>query len=590
MKANKKKKIDYKKVISTWLKHNYIYIIMVALVGLRVLLGYGLGGWFGVSEVYDDVAMMKGLDIRRITSPDHLALIKDLSYSLFLGFNAIINLPYTVTLALFWALTALVVWLLVRKVSKNKWVQLFAFTYVLFLPIAFTPWGGLRIYRNAVIAPSIILTFSLLLMLLVDLFRDKKSKKTIWMALFAGISFAYTYYLKEDGIWMMACLAVIILVCVIAIVKKFLRKDKKKAFAWSLICLIPFGVWFVWTNVYKGFDYAVYGVYETNTRTKGELGKFVENIYKIDSPNRTAIVWAPYDAIQKAFEVSPTLKAQSKLLDEIMNTGWNKGGIIKNPIKYDFLGWVLRSELVDAGLWTSEKAVSDMFKQVNNELSDAFKDGTLKKAEGRIQLLASTGGYTIEEVLKSNIFEQMYESFLDTFWLKRYGVGFGTKEIEYGTKLLTEEILINNYSKANKVLHMNNNLNVIEGRDIAKGAAEVVCVIYRIVNTGVLVVFVVFTFGEIVIIIRKRKTLKSYCGKATVEISCFVVSVMFLGVALAYSFATAWFFIGEPHDMGAEPTVFVFYRVGVPALYALAVLPAIVGISQWNLMSKKKKR
>ena len=190
-KANKEK---YKKIAIQFLKNNYIYIIMIVLVVARIALGYGLGGWYGMSEKYDDVAMMQGLSLKRLTNPTELALIKDLGFSAFLGFSAITNLPYTVVMSGFWALAAFVAWLLTKKITKNKWVQLLIFAYVLFLPIAFTSWGGLRIYRNALIAPSIILTFGLALILLVNLIRREKIKKTIWTAIFTGVAFTFTFF------------------------------------------------------------------------------------------------------------------------------------------------------------------------------------------------------------------------------------------------------------------------------------------------------------------------------------------------------------------------------------------------------------
>lgn len=561
-----------------FLKRNYIYIIMGLLVVARIGLGYAMGGWYGISETYDDVAMMQGLSLKRLIEPTNLALIKDLSFSLFLGFGAISGLPYTVVLSGFWALTALVAWLLTGKVTKNKWVRLFVFSYVLFLPIAFTSWGGLRIYRNAIIAPCIILTFCLALMLVIDLVRQEKMKRTIWTAIFAGISFAFTYFLKEDGLWLKACMLVILLVSLGIIGYRLFKKkvkgkfEIKKAFSWTLVCLIPFVVLFVWDNVYRGVNYAFFGVYEINTRTEGELGKFVENIYKIDSPNRSEIVWAPYDAIEKAFEVSPTLAAQPKLLDEILNTGWNEGGIKENPIKYDFLGWVMRSELVDAGLWTSEKDVSDMFKQVNNELEQAFKDGTLKKAEGRIQLLASTGGYTLEEMLGSDLADQVFMSLGDSIWMTNYDVGFSDEDVYYGTKGVDHD-----YTKINKVLHMNNDVNVASGtkREVSKGVGKMMFWVYRIANVTIMLLVVGYS---VYIMIKIVKTKGKYVGKNKLTLACFLVGYAFFGIAIVYSFATAWFFISPRGSIGYLPHVFVFYRVGVFGLTTMSLISVSVGV------------
>ena len=575
-------KKDFKKKLVEFLKHNYIYIIMIILVLVRIGLGYAMGAWYGMSETYDDVAMMHGLSLKRLVEPTNLALIKDLSFSLFLGFGAITNLPYTVVLSGFWALTAFVVWLLVRKVTNKKWVQFFAFSYVLFLPIAFTSWGGLRIYRNAIIAPCIILTFSLALMLLVNLIRQEKIKKTIWLAIFTGASFAFTYFLKEDGLWLKACMLLMLIAYISIIGYRLFRKKArgrfqiKKAIVWLAICLIPFAVLFVWDNVYRGINYAFFGVYEINTRTEGELGKFVEKIYKIDSPNRSEVVWAPYDAIEKAFEVSPTLSAQPKLLDEILNTGWNEGGIKENPIKYDFLGWVMRSELMDVGLWTSEKDVNDMFRQVNKELDEAFSNGTLKKAEGRFQLLSSVGGYTWDEIQKSNLVEQTMVSFADTLWYGNYQnqIGFDDGDVFYGTKGKEWD-----YGKVNKVLHMSGDVNVTTGekRQVAKVAGEAVIWVYRIVNTVVVTVGAVFVVYQVIVFFKNWKGRKKYIKENKVMLSSLIVSIIFFGITTAYNFATAWFFIAAANSDVWSKT-FVFYRVGIPALFTISLVAGIVAI------------
>lgn len=584
----KKNKEEYKKLAVRFFKNNYIYIIMIILVVARIALGYGLGGWYGMSEKYDDVAMMQGLSLKRLTNPTELALIKDLGFSVFLGFGAITNLPYTVVLSGFWALVAFVAWLLTKKITKNKWVQLFIFAYILFLPIAFTSWGGLRIYRNALIAPSIILTFSLALMLLVDLIRQKKIKKTIWTAIFTGITFAFTYFLKEDGLWLKVCMLVMLLVYIAIIGYKVFKKNKKNklrmkmALRWVAVCLVPFAVLFICDNIYRGINYTFFGVYEINTRTEGELGKFVENIYKIDSPNRSEVVWAPYDAIEKAFEVSPTLSAHPKLLDEILNTGWNEGGIKNNPIKYDFLGWVMRSELVDAGLWTSEKDVNDMFRQANEELSVAFANGALKKAEGRIQLLSSVGGYTWDEIKGSNIMEQVWLSLSESLWYAHYDIGFGDGDVYYGTKGQEWD-----YTKVNKVLHMNGDVNVVNGtrRDVSKMVATIVVWVYRITNTVILIGVIAFVGYQVVMIIKKRKEYIYYNRLAVI---CTITSVSFFGIMLVYSFATAWFFIAPAEGNGIWYPAFIFYRVGVPPLLTISLLSGIVGIT--TMLNRKTKK
>ena len=139
-----------------------------------------------------------------------------------------------------------------------------------------------------------------------------------------------------------------------------------------------------------------------NTRTKGELEWFVSNIYKIGSENRTPEIWAPFDAIEKAFEASPTLKQYPKLLKCIEKSSWVGGNIHKNPISEDFLTWVMRDALVEADMWKSEEQVQQLFKKINEELEQAFKNGTLKTDE-KIQLISSMGGRSLKEMFLMGI-------------------------------------------------------------------------------------------------------------------------------------------------------------------------------------------
>lgn len=578
MSQNKK---SFQKIFVEFLKHNYIFIIMLALIILRIGLGYIIGAWYGTDQLCDDLAMFNGLSLKRLTSPNELSLIKDLSFSLFLGLSAITGLPYTVFLSLFWVLTAFVVWLAAGKVTKSKWLRLFAFVYVLFLPTAFEAWGGLKIYRNSIFVPCIILTFSLALMLLIDLIKKKKTKKTIWTAIFTGLSFAFTYHLQEGAAWLKVCMLVILLVCFIVIAYRlFKQKAKgkfefKKALTWSAICLTPFIVLFIWTNAYKGFNHAFFGVYETNTRTNGELAKYVETTYVVDSPNRNMIVWSPYDAIKATFEASPTLGSHPELLEEIRTTAWYDGDIEKHPIQREFLGWVIRTELREVGLWTSEEDISNMFKQVNLELAEALKNGALKKVEGRAQPIKSAYPYTWEDIVNWNFPGQILASLKDAVWLKDYTIGF-----DYSSNDKNPAI-------ESKVLHMVNDVNVPTGkkRELGKLGANIIAWIYRVMNTVLIVGGLGFIIVQIIKLFKNWQTRKKYLKENRLTLSLALTSLLFFGAAVLYSFGISWFFTEE-----FSRQIFIFYHIGTSGFLTLAYIPAVISIVETIKKYKHTKR
>lgn len=62
-------------------------------------------------------------------------------------------------------------------------------------------------------------------------------------------------------------------------------------------------------------------------------------------------------------------------------------GLVRGWEKYDcgdFLTWVLRTSLDSTGLWKSDAQINELFAQVNEEISQAFVDGT--SWEGRSNL------------------------------------------------------------------------------------------------------------------------------------------------------------------------------------------------------------
>ena len=552
---------------------------MLLLVAARVGLGYAIGAWYGTNQECDDLAMFNGLSPWRITQPNEMSLIKDLSFSLFLGVSAVTNLPYTIVLSLFWALTALVAWLAIGKVTKNKWLRLFAFAYVLFLPTAFESWSGLRIYRNSIFVPCIILTSSLALMLLIDLIKKEKTKKTVWTAIFAGLSYAFTYHLQEGAAWLKACMLVMLLVCLIIICYRFFKTkvkgklELKKTISWLAICLTPFVILFAWTNIYKGINHAFFGVYETNTRTNGELAKYVETTYIVDSPNRNMLVWSPYDAIAATFEASPTLKSHPELLEGIRTTEWFEGDIEKHPIIREFFGWVIRTELKQAGLWTSEKDVSDMFKQVNTELSEAFKNGSLKKAEGRIQPLKSAYPYTWDEIVAWDFPGQTWTSLKDAVWLEGYTIGFSYSSND------------SNQFRDGKILHMIGDVNNPTGRkrEFGKTVANIIAWAYRIINTVLILSSLAFILAQIIRLFKNWKTRKKYLKEHKTTLCLALASFMFFGAAIAYSLGISWFFTEE-----FTIQIFLFYRIGMSGLLTLAYLSALIGIVVEHQKSKTK--
>jgi hypothetical protein len=368
----------------------FFAVLALACVA-RIALSYQLGYWFISSAIYDDALFVAWADLpAHFTQPDYLSLVKTLSYPVFLATGDALGLPYTVSIALLWILAATLVTLALRKLTGDRWYLALIFILVLFIPTAFDVSTGTRLYRSAIIAPCALITLSLLLGALFNTTGNARLRANIPWLLGAGLATTFTYYIKENGIWLMP----VFLLCIAAIVvieaRRRLPADKNGFAKAALVALIPIIIFAGLTGAYKTVNHHYFGVWDTNTRTAGALGTFVSDLYSIDSPNRDVTgTWVPLDAIEKACAASPTLRQHPQLLEALASMSDRMPG--------DHIGWRLRDALQETGLWTSEAAMSAMFTQVNSELDTAFANGTLAK-DPRLKVSSGAVGRTPGEI------------------------------------------------------------------------------------------------------------------------------------------------------------------------------------------------
>ncbi|TGY66864.1 hypothetical protein [Dubosiella muris] len=555
------RKIDISKLIP--------WVLLVLLLIFRVWLGEKVGNQFYASQVYDDQLL-----IRYAYLPSHFfepnidSLLKTMSYPLFLSFVKVSGLSYTFVLSCVWCCTALYFGSVFYRISdKNKIIGWVSFAYILFFPTAFELWQGTRLYRNAIIAPFVIMLFSYLLIITWKNIKSKISYLDIIISIIFGVLFSFTYYIKEDGLWILACLLFAILVNTIIEIIKFVKNRRGKRFTMILLTIwIPIFVFIGITGIYKCVNNYYFGVSEVETRNGGNLGEFVSLIYKIESTDRNNVVWAPKDAVDKAWNASPTLQKMPDLYESITHTPWYSQDIEKHPIQGDFLTWVLRTALNDTGRWTNEREVDALFNKVNEEIKDAFDKGELQK-DSRIQLLSSAGGKSIQEILNLN--PLIVQEYIGAVQLNGYESGAGAvaevepREIAEAGRNLTHISYLTDYSKK-------------EISGVVIGFINIVFMVYSIINT---LLFISVMLGIILFLIILVKQIKEK-SIGTVNVFLGLGCLIFLGISFAYAFAIAWFsdflFVA-----GIQPLTLNFYSIGLPAILSFSYFTNLVNVYFW---------
>lgn len=551
--------------------------IYTIVIFFRIWLGQYLGAWLPAEQIHDDALMVNYADLysHYISKdlPEQINMVKEMIYPLFLNIVHWSGLDYSLVVTIIWIIASFLVLKLCRNFIENKKILFLIFLFVLFTPSAFDLWLGTRVYRNAIIAPVTLIVFSLLLILDCNLLFNKKNN--IVTAIFLGLFFFVSYYIKEDGIWILACLLfndVIIIIVNLLINFKKEKKHiliKKELYMLGIFC-IPLAIHFGCTHIYKSVNEYYYGVYETNTRTEGELGDFVKNIYKIDSNDRTPEIWAPYDSIKKAFKVSPTLKQYPELLQCIEQSPWVSGNISENPISGDFLTWIIRDALVDADIWKNEKQIQKLFSKVNDELEEAFKNGILEK-ENKIQLVSSMGGRSVSEIcqLKDVIIEE-YKSLL---FLKGYEPG--------GTLTQSEVENVNDEASfyANMDLHpLSEKLAVKREKEITV-INNIVKIIFKTYSIIYPIMCLLAVLGVIVTFVRQMMLWMNKHKINIIKMALWFMTVSTTGISFAYTLSIGWF--SSFLDRNSWPTVLKFYSVGaIPLMILIEVVGSYLFISE----------
>ncbi|MCR4588272.1 MAG: hypothetical protein K5682_07695 [Lachnospiraceae bacterium] len=536
-----------------------LYMVVSAL---RLWLGSLLGVWFPGEQGADDALMVLYSafpNYFRHMTPDWL-MLKELGMPVFLQIVNFSGISYPVALGLLWILDGFLLSRIAKKISGREPLAFGVYVAVIFVPASLEAFCGTRMYRAGLLNPMYVMLFALCLMMLSAIREEKAGKRQLFLGLLLGLILSFTYYIKEDGIWILAVTAAFALTWLWTLLASYFKnRDKKRLITGVVVLLLPFVILEGVTLSYKAVNYRFFGVFETNVRTSGESGAFVEKIYQIASEDRTNVVWAPKDAIEKAFKASPALNAHPELKEAIYTSWWIDGDIDAHPIEGDFLTWILKDAVFECSLVTNLQEKEAFFAQVNRELDAAFQKGILEKETTRRQILSSVGGKTGEEVA------QIAGRALDA-----YGYHLLMKDYEPGGRYVTGEMstiylpaaIISNYN----VLPLNESGAVAAREFEIKIANLPVKGIFFLGKILAPLLLVLAFAGSILTLVRFFRG-----GRKEEELLSFTHALIFFGllaVSYVYSFMVMLFCTEfEERFVMAEK----MYSVGVVSLLLVAI-------------------
>lgn len=500
-----------------------ILLILVLLLGslFRIYLGINTPIWFFINSPVDDLLMLNYSNL--IYHFNHwtiYSLVKTMSYPLFLFFVNISGIPYRIYLSLIWIIAGLLITYGCYKfLTKNKIALSLVFLFVIFLPVGFDSDCGGRIYRNAIITPFILIFLSTLFIFLNQFLDKIKSKETLIWAILLGLVFTFNFYIKEDGILLLP----IFLVSILSILAfKIFTKDKKEIIKSAILCLIPIIIFGALTIGYEETNNHYFGISEINTRNGGELGDFWENLLKIDDPNKTTKIWVPPSTLEKAWNASPTLQSRPDLLNNWTHSSWASGDMYKNPIEGDLVAWSLRESLRDIGLFDDEKTADEFFSKVNDELDDAFENGSLDESS-KIFITSSANGKNLTEI------EEIIPYIISGFKTCMF---YNTLEI-YDQPIHDSSQMINNKDTKIVSSSLNDDINKAKNSEVI-GMEKLDIVIYQCISYIIVLISIIGFIGTFIQQIKNKLHNRKFN-------LLFGLQILSLGTFIVQIIAIAWF-------------------------------------------------
>lgn len=555
-----------------------VRIIQNVVVGLavfgRIALASLLGLWYPLYELMDDRLMITYADLLlHVSSPDVNSLVKYMGYPVLLNLVHLTGMTYPLFVSILWILGAALFTRYLKELCGRRWFLVLSFLFLLYTPAAFDLWCGTRLYRNAVIAPLALITFSLALLLLEGLRRPElfAFRKKLLLSIGLGLSLVVTYYQKEDGIWILACLLALAVWELVGELRRFFaagREDgRTRRFAVHvLLAVLPFVLFGGATLAYKAVNLRYFGVFETETRTGGEIGKFTSKLYAIESPNRTATLWVPFDVIEKAFAESGTLSAHPELLAGLTDPEpeGSAENVSEAGISGDFITWRLRSELLNLKIWTNEEDMQQMFAKVNRELDEAFAAGRLRK-DSRIRISGSGGGRTVGEIF--GLAPEMLAAAGTIVNLDTYEPGGFPYLLETGD---SSAEIATTLTGVNLVDRDGSTLNIREPIWM-NHIVELIFAVYPHANRLLLAAALAGLLLAVILRFRTKKR-PLPCWDRPINARFALVQLLLMGFFAAYILAISWFceFIWTANAY--DNKFLKFYSVGGIPLFAMAVL------------------
>ena len=300
---------------------------------------------------------------------DGYTLVKSISYAIYLYINNILGMPYRLALILFYILAISTLVYTLNKIIKSTYFSVVLYLFLLYSPVMLHNENIQKVYRGGVLVSSSILVISCF----IGIYASKKKLEKILWSILGALSLPFFYYVKEDSIWIMPFICIMIL---IYIFKKFflIKETRRKKILNLIFIFIPIISLLAVTVTYKKINQRYYGEYTITDRSSTNFKNVIHDLLIISETNGgNKKIWITKQALEKAESYSPTLKKY-----EPVKKMYDNGGV---KVYYgDLFFWSFRYVFNDEYSKNGIK-INKIYGKIDKELKNSIDRKNIDKSK-----------------------------------------------------------------------------------------------------------------------------------------------------------------------------------------------------------------
>jgi hypothetical protein len=305
-------------------------------------------------------------------------LMKGPMYSLFVAAVFLTGVPLFTALHLLYAFACWTLVAALRPLAQGRGLRAAIFVVLLFNPVTYDGYRMMRVTRQALL-PSLTLMIIAGLIGLVGRRAGPRRGLLPW-ALLAGTALPVFWMTREEGIWLLPCVALLWLAAVAAVWRDSLP-DRPSRLA---ILALPALGWAAGVGAVSAINLHYYGLFTTCEFRRSEFRDAYGALLRVEPLDRRPGVIVPRETRARIYAVSPAFAELRSYLEGSGSVGWavaSQGITHLPPSEHEFAGgwfvWALRDAVISSGHGRNGAEAMAFYARLAREVNDACDAGKL---------------------------------------------------------------------------------------------------------------------------------------------------------------------------------------------------------------------